>query len=99
MQMALGGRAKRRTVLIVLLLCAVSLAQFAALQDNHTLHFANDHCCLLCHVGVLPFLQPDTGISAAPAAPVEWLAFSPGSVFCQDALLVHRDSRAPPFAA
>ncbi len=94
--MALGGRAWVRTALIVLLLCATASAQFAALSDTHTPHFANDHCCLLCHIGVLPFLQPDTGATAAPGEPGEWLPFSPGTVFCQDAQLVSRSTRAPP---
>jgi hypothetical protein len=71
-------------------------AQFAALTDSHTPHFANDHCCLLCHIGVLPFLQPDSGVSDAPAARVQWLARDPECVLFHDAFLISRSSRAPP---
>jgi hypothetical protein len=93
--MALSGRAHFRA-LIVLALCAMAFAQFAALTDSHTPHVANDHCCLLCHIGVLPFLQPDSVLSAAPAAPIEWLPWSPDSVVFHDAYLGSRSSRAPP---
>lgn len=96
--MALSGCASRRTALIVVLLCATVFAQFAALTDSHTPHYANDHCCLLCHIGVLPFLQSDSALSAAPAAPVEWLQRAPECVPFHDAFLVSRSSRAPPAA-
>ena len=95
MQMALSGRLSLRTALIVLLLCATAYAQFAALTDSHP-HVSNDHCCLLCHVGVLPFLQPDIAISAVPAEAVEWLPADPEIVPFDDTLLVCRSTRAPP---
>jgi hypothetical protein len=96
MQMALSRCAPRRAFLIVLLLCATVYAEFAALSDSHAPHFPNDHCCLLCHIGVLPFLQPDSDFSAAQAAPIEWLASDPDCVQFHDAFLVSRSSRAPP---
>jgi hypothetical protein len=96
MQMSFSGRTHGKTVLIVLLLCATAFAQFAALTDSHTLHFTNDHCCLLCHIGVLPFLQPDAAMSAAPVVPVEWLPWNSDRVLFRDTLLVSRSTRAPP---
>jgi len=84
--------------LIVFLLCATVCAQSAALAGEHTPHHATDHCCLLCHIGVLPFLQAHVQVSIAPAAPVEWLAGTPDLGRMRDALLVSRSTRAPPTA-
>jgi len=94
--MALSSPASRRVAIFALVLCAMIFAQFAALTDSHTPHFANDHCCLLCHIGVLPFLQPDSAVSAAPATRVQWLARDFECVPFHDAFLISRSSRAPP---
>ncbi len=80
----------------MLLLCATVYAQLAALADSHKPHLQNDRCCLLCHSGVLPFLQADSDISTAPTATVEWLPRNPDRLLFHDAFLVSRSSRAPP---
>jgi len=73
-------------------------AQSAALASEHHAHHATDHCCLLCHIGVLPFLQVASEMPVAPDAAVGWLTWEPGSGLFHDGLLVSKSSRAPPLA-
>ena len=56
-----GGR--RRLLFVIALLCVVAVGQAASLAAaQHSHADSPGHCCWLCHIGPLPFLQ------APPAA-------------------------------
>ncbi len=81
---------------IVFLLCATAYAQGAAFESASEHHNAQQHCCLLCHIGPLPFLQANVSVTVAPAEPVGWLVWSPQTESVHDVLLIATSSRAPP---
>lgn len=81
---------------VVFLLCATAYVQGAAFESAPEHHHSPDHCCLLCHIGPLPFLQASTCATAAPAVPVEWLVSNPNSESVHDILLAPSSSRGPP---
>ena len=86
-----------RTLLVVLLLlCVMAPTQFSALSAQIESHTSGDHCCLLCHVGPLPFLQ--TSVSAAWAPVFQVVCLAPPAYFetTSDVRLLPSSSRAPP---
>lgn len=85
-----------RRTLVVLFLCLIVYAQSVPLFAPPEPHHATDHCCLLCHVGSLPFLQVTTSAAVSPVVLVERLIPSPDSEASHDALLSANTSRAPP---
>ncbi|SPE33278.1 conserved exported hypothetical protein [Candidatus Sulfopaludibacter sp. SbA3] len=88
----------RRLLLVLLLLCVTLLAQSAALSAQNESHHSPDHCCLLCHVGPLPFLQTSVTTALAPVFQVVWLAPPAHFETTTDVLLIPSPSRAPPTA-
>jgi hypothetical protein len=88
----------RRLGIILLLLCLTVLAQSSALSAQSESHHAPDHCCLLCHVGPLPFLQTSVSATLAPVFQVVWLAPAANVERPSDVLVVPSSSRAPPSA-
>jgi hypothetical protein len=88
----------RRLLIVLLLLCATVLAQSTALAAQNESHHSPDHCCLLCHVGPLPFLQTSVSASLAPVFQVVWMAPAARFEATSDALVVPSASRAPPAA-
>ena len=88
----------RRLLTVLLLLCAMVVAQSAALSEQSKSHQSTDHCCLLCHVGPLPFLQTSVSAALAPVFQVVWLAPPSHAEGTLDAPLVPNSSRAPPAA-
>lgn len=86
----------RRALLVACLLCLMFYAQSAALLAAIEPHHATGHCCLLCHVGSLPFLEIATPASIAPIAVVERLIPIPDFQASHDVLLSANSSRAPP---
>jgi hypothetical protein len=86
----------RRLLVVLILLCVTILAQSSALSAQSQPHHSPDHCCLLCHVGPLPFLQTSVSALLAPVFQVVWLA--PPAYFetTSDVRLVPSSSRAPP---
>jgi len=93
-----GNPHYRRLLVVVALLCLTVLAQSAALSEQASPHHSGNHCCLLCHVGPLPFLQTAVAAVLAPVLQVVWLAspapFKSNSNVC----LYSSPSRAPPVA-
>jgi hypothetical protein len=85
-----------RYALALLLLCAVTVGQSAALTSAHAQHQAQDHGCLVCYAGSLPFLQSSTGAPLAPVLRVAWLESPPEFEATHDARPAARSSRAPP---
>ena len=85
-----------RLSLVVLLMCAVICAQAAALDSGHSHQRVSQHCCGLCHVGPLPFLQPVNWAAVAPSVAVAWLCRSVESDTPHEVRLAAGSSRAPP---
>ncbi|MGP8244455.1 MAG: hypothetical protein ACLQVN_08030 [Bryobacteraceae bacterium] len=94
--MTARAHSRIRSALVLLLLCAVTLGQSAALTSTHALHRAQNHDCPVCYLGSLPFLE---STAEAPAAPV-WLVIrleSPRDFEAtHDVRPAARFSRAPP---
>jgi len=86
----------RRLLVVLLLLCLTVSAQSAALAEQSKLHQSTDHCCLLCHVGPLPFLQTSVSAALAPVLQMVWLAPAAHCETTSDVRLVPSPSRAPP---
>jgi hypothetical protein len=85
----------RRTLVVLFLLCLMVYAQSAALLSALEPHHAG-HCCLLCHVGSLPFLETAAPATVAPVVVVERLLPNPHFEASPDILLNANSSRAPP---
>jgi hypothetical protein len=85
-----------RYALALLLLCAVTVGQSAALTSEHVRHQAQDHGCLVCYAGALPFLQSSTAAPLAPVLRIAWLESAPDFEATHDARPATRSSRAPP---
>ncbi|HEY3839949.1 MAG TPA: hypothetical protein VGL72_25435 [Bryobacteraceae bacterium] len=92
-------RNTRRTWLIALLLCLTFLGQSADLLAAIEPHTSTEHCCLLCHVGSLPFLETEIPLPAAPIVVVDRLVMPPDVQASHDVLLNSHSSRAPPAAS
>ena len=85
--------------IILFVLCLTAIAQSNAVALQHEAHHSTEHCCLLCHVGPLPFLQVSVVSARAPVFRTVWLAPSPESESVREAAGPIRSSRAPPHAA
>jgi hypothetical protein len=88
----------RRLLFVFLLLCVTMLAQSSALSAQSETHHSPDHCCLLCHVGPLPFVQTSVTAVLAPVLQVVWLAPPAHLETTSDIRVVPSPSRAPPAA-
>jgi hypothetical protein len=89
-------RCDRRLLIVLLLLCVTVLAQSSALSGQTESHHSPDHCCLLCHVGPLPFLQTSVSAVLAPALQIVWMAPPARLETVSDVLVIPAPSRAPP---
>ena len=87
-----------RTLRVLALVCLTLLGQALALASQEEAHHGPDHCCLLCHVGPLPFLQTTTTAAVTPVFLVAWLAPTPDFEFGHLAPLFAKSSRGPPAA-
>jgi hypothetical protein len=86
----------RKALFIVLLLCVTGVAQFAALVGEPESHHSADHCCLLCHMGPLHFLEASTSTGLAPVFAVVWLTPVAEEATAHDVQLPFSPARAPP---
>jgi len=93
---ALRKYSGRRTLLVLCMLCLAVWGQCSALALEHHEHHATDHCCLLCHVGPLPFLQTNVSAAPVPVLPVARVAFAADFQDVVDFLIPTSSSRAPP---
>jgi hypothetical protein len=85
-------------LLILLLLSVTIAAQSSALDPRHESHHAPGHCCLVCHLGSLPFLRTSVPAPVTPVFLVTWLAPSSDFQPFHEVLLTASSSRAPPAA-
>lgn len=81
---------------ILLFLCALIGAQAGSLATEHLHLFCDQHCCVLCHAGPLPFLKTEAAASLSPNLAVTWIAHAVESEDPADILLAAGSSRAPP---
>lgn len=88
----------RKALFIVLLVCAMGVAQFSALVSEPETHHASDHCCLLCHAGPLQFLEVSATSGLAPVFEVVCLAPAVEVATAHDSQLSASPARAPPAA-
>lgn len=95
-QAARNGQLFRRILPVLLLVCLTLLGQALALASQEESHHAPDHCCLLCHVGPLPFVQSIVTATVTPVFLVAWLAPAPDFELAHFALLFASSSRGPP---
>jgi len=84
---------------VLLLVCLVLAAQSAGFASANEQHHSQDHCCLLCHVGPLPFLHTNASAVVAPSFSVVWLEPAQDLIATPDVLLTTSSSRAPPASA
>jgi hypothetical protein len=87
-----------RTLLVMLLVCLTLCGQSSTLASQRESHHTPDHCCLLCHVGPLPFVQTTVTATVMPIFPVAWLAPIPDFETAHQVLLSASSSRGPPAA-
>jgi hypothetical protein len=85
-------------MLVLLLVCLTLRGQSLAFASQEESHHAPDHCCALCQVGPLPFLQTTVTAAVAPVFVVAWLATSPDFEPAHQAPLFATSSRGPPAA-
>ena len=95
-QAAPDGQPSGRTLLILLLVCLTLLGQSLALVSQEESHHASDHCCLLCHVGPLPFVQTAVSATVMPVFLVAWILPAPDFELAHSAQLFASSSRGPP---
>ena len=88
----------RKALFIVLLLCVTGVAQFGALVSEPETHHASDHCCRLCHIGPLQFLQASASAGLAPVFEVVWLIPAAEVATVRGVQLPASPARAPPAA-
>jgi hypothetical protein len=87
---------RRRALFIVLLLCVTGVAQLAALVGEPESHHSADHCCLLCHMGPLHFVEASASAGLAPVFAVVWLTPAADEASAHDVQLPSSPARAPP---
>jgi hypothetical protein len=80
----------------LLLLCLVLVAQSAAIESANEQHHSQGHCCLLCHLGPLPFLHTDVSAMVSPVFCMAWMESPPDFIPTHEVLLSTSSSRAPP---
>ena len=93
--MTLRARIPGRMLVVILMLCAMTAAQFSAAELENDHHHSSQHCCALCHVG-LPFLQPAVVASAPLPLSTVWLAAIVDQDTLHQVFLAQGSSRAPP---
>jgi hypothetical protein len=83
---------------VFLLLYLAIWAQSSALTSRPGPHHAPDHCCPLCQVGLLPYVQPAIAFVVTPAFLSVWRAPTPDFGPAHEVLVAAGSSRAPPIA-
>jgi hypothetical protein len=93
------GTTRRGNAVFVFLVCLLIFGQSASLAAQFESHHADEHCCLLCHVGALPFLQVAVVSTVAPVFRKVWFAPCAEITVLREAAPVICSSRAPPSSA
>ncbi|HUI54833.1 MAG TPA: hypothetical protein VLY04_07665 [Bryobacteraceae bacterium] len=85
-----------RYAFVLLLLCALVASQSVGVVSANEQHQSHDHCCLLCHVGPLPFVNTTVSAAVMPVLSVVWLEPSSDFEATHELQLTVTASRAPP---
>jgi hypothetical protein len=85
-----------KLVLVLLIAYGTLSSQGAWVTHSHTHRGGPEHCCGVCHAGHLPLVEPAGSFSVLPPARTDWFQFPEERRRQQDALVVLRQSRAPP---
>ncbi len=91
-----SGRIASKRWLVLLLVCLTLAGQSAALASQEESHHSEEHCCLLCHVGPLPFLQTTVTAKITPVFTAVWLAPTLDCEAAPQRTLSAESSRGPP---
>ena len=83
-------------LLVLLLLSAVICAQATSLLSEQLHQHSSQHCCGLCHIGPLPFLQPAVAAYIAPVLAAARFEWSHKLDAPHDVMLTAGYTRAPP---
>jgi hypothetical protein len=92
------GQPSGKTLLVLMLLGLVVWAQSSKLASQPGRHHARDHCCLLFHLGPLPFLEPAITCAVTPVFVSGGLPATPDFNPAREVPLAATSSRAPPIA-
>jgi hypothetical protein len=92
------GQPSGKTLLVLLLLSLAVWTQSSAFASLSGPHHAPDHCCLLCHLGPLPFLKPAITCAVTPVFFSAGLAATPDFNPAREVPPAAASSRAPPIA-
>jgi hypothetical protein len=95
--MVRGALSGVRYTVLSLLLCLVVAAQASALASETAQHQA--HCCMLCHVGPLPFLHTPATFTVTPVLSAVCWEPAPETQSVPEVPLAPGCSRAPPASA
>jgi len=85
-----------KLVLVLLIAYGTLASQGAWVTPGHTHPSGPEHCCGVCHAGHLPLVQPVNSLSIIPSVRRDWFRSIEEHHRQQDALIVLRQSRAPP---
>jgi hypothetical protein len=97
-QAVCAGQFRVRAPLILLLVLLTLCGQSLALTSQEESHHAPDHCCLLCHLGPLPFLQTTVAATLTPIFQAAWLAPTSDFEAAHQMPVFAGSPRAPPAA-
>ncbi len=87
---------KGKIGLIIALACMVVCAQAVALAVEQTHHHTPEHCCQLCHLAPMTFVQPAASMAVEPVLARSWLDRNGAQGVPRQADLGTDSSRAPP---
>lgn len=96
LKMTVRSRGEGRYGFVLLVLCLLAVAQVSAFASANEQHHSQDHCCLLCHVGPMPFLHTNVAAVVLPSLATVWLEPVTDCLTTHDVLRSISSSRAPP---
>ena len=85
-----------KTVLVLLIAYGMVASQAAWLTPAHSHRGEAEHCCGICHAGHIQLVEPAAVVQVLAPARIDWLQSPEESQQQPDALVVLRQSRAPP---
>jgi hypothetical protein len=90
-----AAHSMKRPLLALLLLYALC-GQGISLSPVHPHGQSSGHCCALCHVSPLPFLQPASSMALIPELPLAWVIRCAQPDEAHEVLFANNSTRAPP---
>ena len=84
-----------KEVLIVLVIIGTTLSQAESFSSHHSQEHAS-HCCGVCHIGHLSFLDSGDGFGFTPPSVLYWHDPAEHATRVTDSQAIRNLSRAPP---